>query len=164
MDANSREYQRQAIDAQIESLEESIRTLRLRRNTLAPVLSLPTEVIDTIFSFLRSRVTLPASELGDGLVWLRVAHALSPMARDCTQSTPLLESRRFHRYQFSRVPSGLWDDARFSAFQKELQVHASHICHLRISAESCQFHRIFEGLVSPAPILESLSLFGRASH
>jgi hypothetical protein len=31
---NSREYLRQTIDAEIKSLEESIRTLKLRRNAL----------------------------------------------------------------------------------------------------------------------------------
>ena len=51
--ANSREYLRQAIDAEIKSLEESIRALRHRRNALAPISSLPTEVIATIFSFFR---------------------------------------------------------------------------------------------------------------
>ncbi|KAH9170563.1 hypothetical protein EDB89DRAFT_1274107 [Lactarius sanguifluus] len=182
MDANSREYQRQAIDAQIESLEESLRTLRLRRNTLAPVSSLPAEVIDNIFSFLRSRVTLSASKLGDGLVWLRVAHVCHQW-REIALNQPLFWShvdftvissagaaeilaraKTVPLHLEARVPSGLWDDARFSAFQKELQVHASHICHLRISAESCQFRRIFEGLVSPAPILESLSLFSRESQ
>ncbi|KAH9070780.1 hypothetical protein EDB83DRAFT_2517946 [Lactarius deliciosus] len=62
----------------------------------------------------------------------------------------------------ARVPTNLWNDARFSAFQKELQVHASHICHLHISAEPFRFHRIFEGLVSPAPTLKLLSLFSEA--
>jgi hypothetical protein len=45
-----REYQRQAIEAKINSFEESIRVLRSHRNTLAPISSLPTEVINGIFS------------------------------------------------------------------------------------------------------------------
>ena len=53
MDANSREFQRQAIDAEIKSLESVIRALRHRRNAVAPILSLPTEIIATIFSTLR---------------------------------------------------------------------------------------------------------------
>ncbi|KAI9453532.1 hypothetical protein BJY52DRAFT_1173560, partial [Lactarius psammicola] len=68
---------RQAIDAEIKSLEVSIRALKLRRNALAPISSLPTEIIAAIFSSLRVRVTLLAFKLGEkpsGLAWLPVAH------------------------------------------------------------------------------------------
>ena len=63
----------QAIDAEINSLEESIRALRYRRNALAPVSSLPTEAIRAIFSFLRLPGTSPlagASGEPDYLAWL----------------------------------------------------------------------------------------------
>lgn len=50
--ANSRERLQQAIDAEIKSLEESIRALKLHRNELAAVSSLPPEVLAAIFSFL----------------------------------------------------------------------------------------------------------------
>ena len=63
MQFNSREYQRQAIDAEIKSLEESIRALKHRRNALAPISSLPTEVIAVIFSYLPSPSTSPFSSL-----------------------------------------------------------------------------------------------------
>ncbi|KAH9058365.1 hypothetical protein EDB87DRAFT_1564105 [Lactarius vividus] len=73
----SREHQRQAIDAKIKSLEESLQALRLRRNALAPISSLLPELFAAIFSFLR----LPPSGtilLGEGpdrhLSWLSVAH------------------------------------------------------------------------------------------
>ncbi|KAH9058299.1 hypothetical protein EDB87DRAFT_1626864 [Lactarius vividus] len=182
MDANSWEYQRQAIDAQIKSLEESIRTLRLRRNTLAPVSSLPTEVFATIFSILCSRER--ATSTADDLAWLRVTRVthVCHQWREIALNQPLLWSdvdftvvssagaaemiaraKTVPLHLEARVYSRLWDDARFSAFQKELQVHASHICRLRISAESCHLRRIFEGLVSPAPILEYLSLSDMAS-
>jgi hypothetical protein len=48
--ANPRERLQQAIDAEIRSLEESIRALKLRRNALAPISSLPPEVFIAIFS------------------------------------------------------------------------------------------------------------------
>ncbi|KAI9444574.1 hypothetical protein H4582DRAFT_1909845 [Lactarius indigo] len=64
----------------------------------------------------------------------------------------------------ARVPSGRWENARFSTFQKELQAHASCICHLSIVAEYCHLQTILEELVSPAPILEYLSLSGVASR
>ena len=47
----SRELQ-QAIDAEIEALEESIRALKLRRNTLSPISCLPPEVLVAIFTIL----------------------------------------------------------------------------------------------------------------
>ena len=74
--AKSRESQRQAIDAEIESLEESIRALKHRRNALAPVSSLPPEVVATIFSLLRVPVpsALVPGEKPDHLAWLHVAH------------------------------------------------------------------------------------------
>lgn len=77
MDPNSREHLRQAIDDEIKSLEGSIRALRHRRNELAPISSLPTELIEAIFSLLREPGTLPPSTLDgkpDHLAWLRVAH------------------------------------------------------------------------------------------
>ena len=76
---NSREYQRQVIDAEIESLEveESIRELKYRRNALAPVSSLPTEIIGAIFLFARVTVSASSATPGkktDPLAWLRVTH------------------------------------------------------------------------------------------
>ena len=70
--AISREYQLQAIDDEIKSLEESIQTLRYRRNTLVPISSLPTEVITAIFSFLH--LSAFTSKKLDPLAWLRVVH------------------------------------------------------------------------------------------
>ena len=49
--ADSREHQRQAIDAKIKSFEESIQQLRYRRNALAPISFLPIEVIEHILLF-----------------------------------------------------------------------------------------------------------------
>ena len=74
---NPRERLRQAIDTEIKSFEGSIRALRRRRNALAPVSSLPTEIIETIFSLSHVPGTLPPSTLDgkpDHLPWLRVAH------------------------------------------------------------------------------------------
>ena len=73
MEANSWEYQQQAIDTEIESLEESIRELRCR-NSLAPISSLPTEIIAIIFSILRLSNAPLAGGKRDHLAWLRVTH------------------------------------------------------------------------------------------
>ncbi|KAI9455928.1 hypothetical protein BJY52DRAFT_1417305 [Lactarius psammicola] len=169
---NSREYQRQAIDAEI-------RALRHRRNALAPISSLSTEVITAIFSFLR--VPVPSSLLTlykkpDDLAWLRVAHVCHHW-REIALNQPLFWShvdftvlssdgaaeilaraKAVPLYLEARVPIGHWDDARFSEFQKQLQARVSHIRHLGISAEYFHLRKTLEGLVLSAPTLESLSL------
>ena len=59
--ANSPEDQRQLIDAEIKLLEQSILELKYRRNALAPVSSLPTEIFTIIFSYLRLPGSSPAA-------------------------------------------------------------------------------------------------------
>ncbi|KAH9174519.1 hypothetical protein EDB89DRAFT_548512 [Lactarius sanguifluus] len=172
------------IDAEIESLEASIQALRYRRNALAPISSLPTEVVTTIFSFLHIPVTLSSFKLGEQpkrserLAWLRVAHVCRQW-RDIALDLPLLwnhvdftivssagaaeilsRAKKVPLYLEARVPCRLWDNTRFSALQEELQNHVLHISHLSISAEPFRLHRIFKGLVLPAPTLELLSLSG----
>ncbi|KAH8985466.1 hypothetical protein EDB86DRAFT_2336845 [Lactarius hatsudake] len=175
---------RQAIDAEIKSLEASIQALRYRRNALAPISSLPTEVIITIFTYLHIPVALSSFTLGEQpkrseqLAWLRVAHVCRhwrKIALDLPHlwnhvdftivssagATEILSrAKTVPLYLEARVPCRFWDDTRFSALQKELQDHVSHISHLRIIAEPWRLRKIFEGLVSPAPTLESLSLSG----
>jgi hypothetical protein len=51
-----------------------------------------------------------------------------------------------------------WDRDRFRTFRKELHAHVPRIRHLQISANPILLHAILEGLVSPAPTLEHLSL------
>ena len=179
-----REYQRRAIDAEIKSLKESIRALGHRRNTLAPVLSLPPEVIASIFSFLHIPIASPHAsppilgEKPDHLAWLCVAHVCRHW-REFALNQPLFWShlkfdvfswagaaeilaraKKVPLYLEARVLAGRWDIARFSAFQKELRARADHICHLSISAGYLSLSVILGGLVSQAPTLEFLSLSG----
>jgi hypothetical protein len=180
MDSNSPEYQLQAIDAEIKSLEESIRALMRRRNALAPISSLPTEVLTTILSALREPVVpspltpFTLRRKPDNLPWMRVAHVCQHWREialnqplfwshlDFTKFTSagaveiLTRAKTVPLHLAARVP-GHWDDGRFSAFQKELRTHTPHICHLEITAEYFRIRKILEGLVSPAPALECLS-------
>ena len=180
---NSRKYLQQAIDAEIKSLEASIQSLKYRRNALAPISSLPTEVISTIFFILRAPVapsplTPPTpSENPDNLPWIRLSHVCHHW-REITLDQPLFWSH-LHFNNFSsagaaeilarttmaRVPLhlkakilGHWNNAQFDTFQKQIRLHASHISHLDISADFSRFSNVIEGLVSSAPILEYLSL------
>jgi hypothetical protein len=174
-----REHLRQAIDAEIKSLEGSIRTLKHRRNELAPISSLPTEVIEAIFSLLRVPSTSsPSSTLGGKLhclAWLGVTHVCHHW-REIALNQPLLWSHLDFTTVSSdgateilarakTVPLHLeaklcpfdgWDDARFRHFRKELKAHVSHIRHLDLSMEPAQLNRTLNRLTLPAPTLEYL--------
>ncbi|KAH9021620.1 hypothetical protein EDB85DRAFT_413120 [Lactarius pseudohatsudake] len=181
---NSWEYQRQAIDAEIRLLEESLRALKLRRNALAPISSLPPELFAAILSILRlppSGTLLLGGEPDRHLSWLNVAHVchewrevalnhpffwshvnfttLTPAGATemlvRAKSVPLYLEAWFPKHEYGR------EEARLSAFQKELQPRVSHTSQLAISAEPFSLERILEGLVSSAPILQYLSLSGK---
>ena len=176
MDPNPREHLRQAIDAEIKSLkasfQQSLQTLIQRRNELAPILSLPTEIITDI-------ILLVASAKGDdvGLAWLNVTHVCHQW-REIALNQPLFWTHinltnitsagmaemlsRAKEAPLHLVAATInWDDSRIRAFGKELQAHVSHIYHLNIFGTS---HYVWTTLqhtlfASPAPILEYLSLF-----
>jgi hypothetical protein len=166
------QYQQQAIDAEIKSLEESLRALRQRRNTLSPISSLPAEIIAGIFLLARlpderGRPDLRVSQvcrrwreivLDYPVFWSHVdVTAIGPagmtMMLARAKMAPLDLEANIPGYYTYR-----WDDAGFLAFQKVLQAHISHIYRLRISAKSSHLQRTLEGLISPAPTLEHLSL------
>ena len=179
---NSREYQRQVIDAEIESLEveESIRELKYRRNALAPVSSLPTEIIGAIFLFARVTVSASSATPGkktDPLAWLRVTHVCHQW-REIALNQPLFwnhvnfaaldsagvseilaRAKTVPLFLEARFLGDLWDNDRYCVFQEALQLCISRTCHLLISADSHHLrNKTFDRLVSPAPTLETLSL------
>ncbi|KAH8992339.1 hypothetical protein EDB92DRAFT_1987493, partial [Lactarius akahatsu] len=175
---NSREYQRQAIDAEIRLLQESLRALRRRRNALAPISSLPPELFAAIFSFLRlppSGTTLLGMEPDRQLSWPHVAHVCHQWREvalnqpffwshvDFITLTPasatemLVRAKSAPLYLEALVPKYHWDVHS----KKELQPRVSRICQLAISAEPFGLDMVLKGLVSPAPILEYLSLSGK---
>ena len=170
---NSRGHLQHGIDAEIKALEEStgIRALRLRRNALSPISTLPLEVFTAIFSLLcpsspdrnpdhhlaRLRVSHVCHQwrqiaLNQPLLWSNVNFATVSLAGaieilDRAKSVPLyLDARISHS----------WDEDRFNTFRTEFRARVPYICDLRITAEHFHLHRTLEGLVSPAPTLESL--------
>jgi hypothetical protein len=177
MDPKPRDHLRQAIDSQInslkESIRESVRALSQRRNELAPISSLPTEIITDII------LLASAKRDGFGLVWLNVAHVCRQW-RDIALNQRLFWSHiNFTNLTLAGAAemlarakeaplhleasvTGNWADARFSAFDK-LLAHVSHIRHLDIDGSFGASHYLrttFEHTLvnSPAPILEHLKL------
>jgi F-box-like len=167
-----------SLDNDIESLEVSIRALKSRRNSLAPISRLPPETMATIFSFVSSPgiPILPSPNAKpDRLVWLRVAHVCH-LWREIALNQP----RFWSHIDFAVLTSAgtaemlvraktaplfleaeithHWEMARISAFQEEVGAHISHTAHLTIVAESAHLKKTLERLVSPAPILEALEL------
>ena len=196
--ANSPDYLREAIDAEIKSLEESIRELKRRRNAIS---SLPTEIVIIIFSYLRlpspspAFSSLPTKVIADlfsssrlpgapplgrlpdhPLSWLHVAQVCHQWREIALNHPPfwthvdltnltlagvagtLAQAKNSSLYLEATIPIDRWDYARVNAFTKELQTRTSQICHLSINADPFDILRVFEGLSSPAPTLEYLSL------
>lgn len=100
--------------------------------------------------------------LGQPLLWSHVDFNILSSAEaieilDRAQSAPL--------YLKARVSGRRWDYVQFGTFREALQSRNPRICHLfRISAEPAHLHIILEGLVSPAPTLEYLSLTSRGGY
>ena len=175
---NSRDLLLQTLDSRIRSLEESfvksVRVLRLERNALVPISSLPPEIFAAIFSFLcfnggvrgysghnLARIHLShvchqwrEIALNQPFLWSHVdfttltwAGAAEILAR--TKSAPLyLEARISYRY---------WNGVRFDTFRNELQARIPHICYLGIRADCAHLHSTLSALKQPAPTLEYLS-------
>ena len=184
---DSRELLEQAIDAEIKASEETIQAeikslelLKLRRNALQPISSLPPEIFAAIFSSL----CLPGiPSLGGNpsrnLTRLRISHVCHRW-REIALNQPRLWShvnfdtvslagateildraKSVPLYMETRV-SGRYNDDRFSQFLIQVQVYLPHVRHLSISANSKFVSTIYGGLpntlVSPALTLEYLSL------
>ena len=156
---------------------------RLRHNALLPVSSLPPDVFVAIFSLLG--VPCASSQgrwLDHHLERLRVSHVCHQW-REIALNHPflwshvdfttltlagaaeiLVRAKSAPLYLDASVFGHRWDKVRFSAFQKELQARVPYIRHLRTIAEPAQLCSTLEGLVSPAPTLEYLSLSSRSTR
>ncbi|KAN0133101.1 hypothetical protein V8E53_009131 [Lactarius tabidus] len=170
MNSSSREGLQQTIDAKIKSLEESVRSLKLRRNALSPISLLPPDVFIAIFSLLCLpgtsyhfyHPTLLVSHvchqwrkiaLDQPLLWSHVNFTTQPGAAEIlvrAKSAPLYLDANASYYH--------WYDVRFCTFRRELQARVPNICRLRTCARSNHLQTILEELVSPAPTLENLLL------
>ena len=175
--ANSWEPLQRAIDAEIFSLEVYIQALKLRRNALSPISSLPPEVLAAIFSLLCP--PFPNGNSDHHLAQLHLSHVCHQW-REITLDHPLwwshvdftdlslagateflVRAKSVPLYLEARVPEGLWNDFRYTTFQREVQTRIPYVCHLSISAGIYYLHRTLEEFVSSAPTLKYLSLFSR---
>ena len=184
---NSREFLEQVIDAEIKALEESFRpeiksleVLKLRRNALQPVSSLPPEIFTAIFSSLcipgipslggkssQNRARLRISHVCHQ--WREIAlnqlqlwsHINSNTVTLAGATEILARAKSVPLYMETSV-SGEYDDDRFGQFLNQVQAHLPRVRHLSISANFFRPIRIYRGLVTtlvlPAPTLEYLSL------
>ena len=176
---DSPECLRRAIDDELESLEKSARTLKLRRNALAPISRLPPETIAIVFSFLslpREYVRLFSGDKQDNLSWLRVSHVCHRW-----REIALNQPRFWSRIDFTTLTSAAatevlsrskmapleleanlscvhWGKDRLDAFREQLATHVSHTCRLSITADGHDLQSVVARLTSPAPTLEWLSL------
>ena len=76
----------------------------------------------------------------------------------------LVRAKSVPLYLRGSISGHRWGDARSSTFREELQARLPYIRYLRTSAEPLHLHSTLKGLVSPAPILEYLSLSSLGGH
>ncbi|KAN0132878.1 hypothetical protein V8E53_009243, partial [Lactarius tabidus] len=168
------------IDAEIISLEESIRALRARRNTLSPISSLPPEIFAAIFSLLCP--PSPDRNPDRHIARLRVSHVCHHWREIALNHSSLwsyvdftdlslagateilVRAKSVPLYLEAWVPDRSWDDVRYTTFRKEVQTRISSVYHLSISGGIFYLHPTLAEFVSPAPTLESLSLFSRGGY
>ena len=156
-----------------------------RHNTRVPISSLPTEIITAIFFLLRiprSSSSYIIGKRSECLAWLRVAHVCHQWRKialneplfwshvDFTSlssagATEVLNRAKTAPLYLEAIFSlSLRNEARIPALRKERQVRISHIGGLDITAMDLPLHAILEGLVSPAPTLEYLSLHSEGAR
>ena len=173
--AESRDHLRQleAIDDEINSLEqsesiqESIRVLKTRRNALAPISRLPPETLATVFSFLRpfaneypfifSLVCRQWREtaLNYPRIWSHISLYLVAKLSPAAIAEILVRAKTVPLHldlYFTKIRASPEHNV---AIVRQIDAHISHTRHLRL----CGYLPPLESLVSSAPILESLSLF-----
>ena len=176
--SESSDHLRQAIDDEINSLEESTRVLKSRQNELVSISRLPPETLAAIFFFLSLSAWRDETyeytwrnDPGD-MAWMWVAHVCRLWRKTAfnhprfwshvklTKLTPagmaeiLARAKTVPLYLEADVTK--WSAEQIVAFEKQLETHISHTRHLSISGK--HLPTLLGQLVSSAPILKFLSL------
>ena len=177
--ARSRESQ--YIDDEISAIEESFKllgALKLRRNALQPISSLPPEILTDIFaSFCLPGIPSLGGKPYRHIARLRVSHVCHQWREIALNQPQLWSHINFDTVSLAgaseilvrakSVPlymeiwvSGQDEDDRLGQFLNQVQVHLPHVHHLCIGTEfvGTTYGGLLNTLISPAPTLEYLSL------
>ncbi|KAH7923980.1 hypothetical protein BV22DRAFT_1035737 [Leucogyrophana mollusca] len=166
------EHTRTQIDAEIIAHFDAIHTLRVRRNSLAPISSLPPELLAAIFvECVNSYHSQPTSFH----MWIRVAHVCRHW-RDVALACPALWNHLVFgdpavtEIMITRsklVPLVIRSDFVTSLNYDGVQValrHTARAKDLHLVATEDSLRRLLNDIKEPAPLLESLSLKIPRSH
>jgi len=160
----------QAVNREIQGLEDSIRESKYRRNALVPISRLPPEILSLIFSLLSFSAAHNKSDRHVSSL-LRLTHVCR-LWRDTALNRPHLWSH-INFTKLTRVGitemlarakmAPLHLEARIDYknktqldfFEQQLEAHISHTRQLSLSE---QFQTVLERFISSAPAMEFLSL------
>ncbi|KAL1734006.1 hypothetical protein EV714DRAFT_269277 [Schizophyllum commune] len=160
---------RRALDDEIAVHERAIRTLKSRRNTLAPIAQLPPEVLCNVFIFI-SRQGQTDYNNGMSLDWTKVSHVCRywrECALDCPRlwSAPSFQpSQKWGLEMLKRskmAPLSIRTDTSYMTPKAVDAVHTAlqqihRISELHITAVPSTLQRLCAPLNRAAPLLESL--------
>lgn len=158
---------RRQIDQEVQRLEDSIRTLKSRRNILAPISRIPPEMLSKIFSYRTSE----SSEGNNPLEWIRLTHVSRywrAVALDCPSlwgnlvfSRPKWSEEMLKRSKMANltIKADLIciTPKIFEAVRLAL-LHGPRVQELQLLATSATIERLLGGTSFEAPMLQSLSL------
>ena len=160
----SRKQLRKAIDDEITSLEqsikESIRVLKSRRNALAPISSLPPEILAAIFSFLSPSANKGAFRLK----WIYFSHVCRHWRETALNYPHLWSHINLSKLAPAAIPKMLArakmaplhleldftgrSQKQIDAFELQLEEHIPHTRHLKVGGP---LQTVLKRLVSSAP-------------
>ncbi|KAF7430839.1 hypothetical protein PC9H_006553 [Pleurotus ostreatus] len=159
-----------AIDHQLSQLDNSARTLRGRRNALAPISTLPPEILSMVFMYAEA-----ASN--NSLAWIKVSHVCQHWRAVALDSPRLWTNIVLSRPKWTRemlkrskmAPLDIKADLSFLtprllevARLMMKQIHRTR--SLNITANHSTLNTIFAGLQGDAPLLRSLNVHDSQRH
>lgn len=166
----------QAINCEIQVLEDSIRESKCRRNALVPISRLPPEVLSLIFSLLSFSAAHNKSDRHVSSL-LRVTHVCRlwrDTALNCPHPWSHINFTKLSRVVITEMLSrakmaplhleakiDYKNKTQLAFFKQQLKAHISHTRQLSLSE---QFQTVLERFISSAPALEFLSLADLSSH
>ncbi|KAJ8521262.1 hypothetical protein ONZ45_g2031 [Pleurotus djamor] len=149
------------IDQELSQINESARTLRSRRNALAPISTLPPELLSTIFEYTVSPDLAWIAVTQTCRRWRAVAFGSAKLWSDVRLSRPKWAKEMLKRSR--GAPIHIEGDLSFptprllDVLQATLE-HTHRTRSLRITAFHSTLHSVASTLEKGAPLLQSLTL------